>query len=177
MPGSFMTISLAGRDYRAKVVSFNSTVTSQISSVQTQLLAQHFPHKVSQSTLSLTLQMRNKTEARGFYNLVRNSQLRALQSLTLVSLFWPQRDIQDWTGVILSVQAGERADVTSPVVSFDLLLVDSLVSRRTWINSSATDFDQIYAGEIPDVPRVDPSQKPTDDDPLEPPKSSPRPRR
>ena len=159
MDGSFLQIQMGGQNYHAKVMDFTSDLQSQIASSQTRDYVQHFPSKVSQPNLYLSLQMRDQAEARSFQSLVRQTQGQALYRNTLANFFWPQRGIRDWTGAILTCQAGEKVGETSPILSIEVLLVDSLVSRRTWSSSEGSDFDEIYAGEIPDIPLLDPSGK------------------
>lgn len=159
MDGSFLQIQMGGQNYRAKVMDFTSDLQAQIASSQTRDYVQHFPSKVSQPNLYLSLQMRDQAEARSFQSLVRQTQGQALYRNTLANFFWPQRGIQDWTGAILTCQGGEKVGETSPILSIEVLLVDSLVSRRTWSSSEGSDFDEIYSGEIPDIPLLDPSGK------------------
>lgn len=160
MSGSFLTMTVAGNTYQAKVMEFSSDLSSNINSVQTQRALHHFPFKVTQPSLSMTLQMRGQVEATFFQTLVRLSQAKALTESSLVNLFWPQRGIMDWRGVILSVQVGERVGQTAPIIMIEFLLVDSHISERTWTSSAGSDFDQIYAGEIPDIPLLEPNRVP-----------------
>lgn len=159
MSNSFLQMTVYGTRYHAKVLSFSGDIVSNINSVQTQRMQQHFPFKVSQPTLSMTLQMRNQLEAEYFQVLGRLSQATAWANAETVNFFWPQRGMMDWRGVILSVQAGDKVGQTSPVIMIEILLTDNMVSERTWGSSSGTEFEQIYAGEIPDIPLIEPSRR------------------
>lgn len=174
LTGSFLVMTVGGRQYQAKVIEFSSDVTSNIISSQTQRALHHFPFKVNQPTLALTLQMRDKTEAEYFQKFVRLSQVESFMKASLVNLFWPQRGMMDWKGAVLSVQAGERVGTTTPIIMIELILVDSMVSSRTWASSTGTDFEQIYAGEIPDIPLLDPG-RPSRGQPGDPLLKPPRP--
>lgn len=159
MKGSFLRMTADSQDYVAKVLSFSSDTTSNINSVQTQRMQQHFPFKVTQPNLSLTLQMRDKHEAYRFQRFVRISQGLALSRASLVNFFWPERSMNDWRGMIMSVQAGEKVGETSPILMIEVALADSMVSQRTWASSQASDFEQIYAGEIAYIPLIEPNRQ------------------
>lgn len=159
MKGSFLRMTAGSQEYVAKVLSFSSDSNANINSVQTQRMQQHFPFKVVQPNLSLTLQMRDKHESYRFQRFVRISQGSALSRASLVNLFWPQRSMNDWKGVIMSVQAGEKVGDTSPVLMVEITLVDSMVSQRTWASSEGSDFEQIYAGEIAYIPLIEPNRQ------------------
>lgn len=159
MDGSFLRITIHGIDFNAKVNEFSSDLTSSINSVQTRTAQQHFPFKNDQSSLSLALQMRDQEEAKIFQSLVRLSQVDALGAANMANFFWPQRGMMDWKGAIMSIQSGERVAQTSPIIVIDVMLVESMISSRTWASSIPPEFKDIYEGqEIPDVPLLEPNR-------------------
>lgn len=170
MSGSFLQMTIAGRVIDVWCLDFSSDLQATLTSAQTQRMVQHFPFRVTQPGLQLTLQTRDRVEAEYIQKLARSSQLDALSNATLVNFFWPQRGMLDWTGIITNCIGGEQVGQTAPTLNIEVFLIDSMVSERTWGQSQASDFASIYYGEIPDIPLLDPSRNRRPTSPLTPPR-------
>ena len=133
-----------------KVVSFSTGVAGRLSSAQVRQMMVHFPIKYSQPTLTLEVVCRDSTELQGLQDLIRSTHKRLLQNgpASLFKFWWPERGMQNWTGIPLGCTAGDRRFNIAPRLSLQFLLVDSLLSQRTMDASWATAFDAIFGTEI-----------------------------
>lgn len=133
-------------DWQLNVTSFSSPITAQITSVQTKTMAHHYPIKVTQPDLQLSVQFVSETEFEKFQKFVRSHQQDAQATAKLVFLSWPERNIDNWTGIIKQFKAGGMRRNYAPKASFSVDLVDSLVSSRADISTVAQDLWQTIYG-------------------------------
>lgn len=141
-----------GRSYTLNVVEFSANIAATISSFQVQAHQHHFPIRVDQPDLTLTVIFPTESEKVDFQNFVRSHQMNALTLNTSppwVTLWWPERNIDNWTGYITNYNAGSQRFDVAPGVSFGVALVDSMVSKRTTISSSGATFSSVFGPQVP----------------------------
>lgn len=135
-----------GETWDMNVLAFNAPIVSQITSVQTRPMLQHFPIKVNQPEIELTVMFNSEREFERFQAFVRRHQVNAQRLATLgidqglITLWWPEREIRNWTGVIQNFRAGGARRNYAPVVKISITLVTSMVATRTDIASWAMNF-------------------------------------
>ena len=132
-----------------KVVGFQSSLDGQIQPSQTKAALHHYPKKASHQNVSFQLVCRNKDELRTIQSFIRRHQQYALTSPQSpeVVLWWPERGIDNWSGIIKKVEAGDKRFNPVPKLSFTVDLVDSMLSRKTWWSSVADSFDR-FGGSV-----------------------------
>lgn len=120
-----------------KVISFNSTVQGSFGSSQTKTMRHHWPVKASQQSLSLNIQFRNWYEYNQMQEYVRAHHLRSLLTVQYpeVTLYWPQRNIDNWTGLINKMEAGDERFNIAPRTTLNITLIDSMLSEKTFTSS------------------------------------------
>ena len=128
------------------VTSFQSTLDGQIVPSQTKQALHHYPRKASHQSIAFQVQCRDANELNTIQTFIRRHQKYALTSPPNpeIMLWWPQRGIRDWSGIIKRVEAGDRRFNPSPKVNFTVDLVNSLMSKKTWWSSAAEDFDKFF---------------------------------
>lgn len=133
------------------VVAFSSPITGMIESAQTRTLEHHFPFKALQPELELEVVFRSEREYEDFQIWVRNVQLDSQTNAISpgVTVWWPQRSIYNWTGLIKAFRAGGERHNYVPRAKFTIDLVDSLVSARTTLPSLGSNFEEIYGINTP----------------------------
>lgn len=142
--------SLAGGQMWWKITDFTSPLTGTLSSAQLRNLESHYPIKASQQMLELEIQTRSIDEMHAIQTFVRRTQLGALGGASpLMKMWWPQRNIDNWTGIPLGIQGGGERFIQAAKVNVRIQLVDSLISERTYTSSSGTPFDDIIGTVIP----------------------------
>lgn len=131
------------------VLSFSSPVTGMIDSAQTRTMIHHFPIKALQPELEVEVIFRNEREYEDFQLWVRNVQIDSQinDAAPGVTLWWPQRSIYNWTGVIKAFRAGGTRFNFSPRAKFTFDLIDSMVSSRTTLSSWAAGVESIYGND------------------------------
>lgn len=113
------------------VMSFSSPLTANFNSVQVKKMQHHFPIKVSQNDLQLSVMFSSEKDFESFQRFVRAHQQDAIATGRLVTLNWPERNINNWTGIIRKFVAGNQRFNYAPRAQFNVDLVDSMVSQRT----------------------------------------------
>mgnify|MGYP003420295537 FL=1 len=144
---SFLYLAMGTRGYKLNVLSFSSPVFGTMSSVQTRYMEMHFPIKSIQPEIKLDVQFASEEEYENFQRFVRGHQQRALFNPNVgnvIWLNWPERGIDNWTGVIKAFRAGGERRVFAPRASFIVDLIDSMVSSRTDVASLASSWRAIY---------------------------------
>lgn len=145
--------SQASSQFRLNVTQFRSPMSAQINSVQTKKMLQHFPIRAGQPDINFTVKFSSQDEKHAFSAFVRDHQLN-VQSHGYdgrVNLWWPERNIEDWTGFIVEYKVMERGvRDPAPSVTFGVSLVDSLMSEVTKISSFGASFLRVLGVQIPD---------------------------
>lgn len=124
-------------NWQLNVTQFSSPIFGEISSAQTKSMAHHYPVRSNQPEVQFSVQFTSEVEFENFQRFVRSHQQETLANATLLWLNWPERNIDNWTGVIRSFRAGGMRRNYAPQASFVVDLVDSMVSRRTMFASPA----------------------------------------
>lgn len=133
------------------VLSFSAPMVGQISAAQTRTMVQHFPIKALQPELQVEVIFRSEDAYQDFQRYVRNTQVDAQShdSSPGVSLYWAERSIYNWTGVIKDFQAGGRRANYTPRAKFTVDLVDSMMSSKTFIASISNMAEEIWGVSTP----------------------------
>lgn len=142
-----LLISGQSTTWEMNVIAFSAPVYGQINTAQTASEAVHFPIKMSQPGLQLDVQFRNEIEFQNFQTFVRNhqKQISTIPS-ALLTLSWPSRYINNFTGFITKFEAGGMRANYTPRSRFVVTLVDSYVTSRTEMASIAANWQSIYGG-------------------------------
>jgi hypothetical protein len=143
---SQLQVSLPGVSYLLNVIGFSSMVYETIAGAQTNTLMVYFPIKYDQPDVTFDVVFASEIDFQNFQAFVRTSQQQAVANASLVTLNWPQRNINNWTGTIRSFQAGGMRFNPAPHARFSVDLVDSIVNQRTEFASIATPWQAIYGG-------------------------------
>jgi hypothetical protein len=147
-------------EFTMNVLRFSAPMFGTMMSGQTKKMMVYFPIKAQHPELQLDVIFASQAEYRAFQNFVRTHQLNALTNYVEpgVTLYWPARNIMNWTGLIHSFKAGGERFHYAERASFAIELIDSFVSQRTFVVSQAPLFDTIYGMGSPDgvfVPATD----------------------
>jgi len=128
---------LLGKRYQLNCTSFSTTLFSKMSSAQTKTMQQHFPVKAEQPEVTFDIWFTSEDEFEDFQRFVRRHQLAALHASPNpeVALWWPERDITDWTGIIKNFRAGGARFNPAPKARLTVDLIDSVYSRGTGTSS------------------------------------------
>ncbi len=134
------------------VLSFSANLFGSVSSLQTRTMQQHFPVRANQPNVQFSVVFRSHDEFERFSDFVREHQKECLNSninsQNGVVLWWPEREMDNWTGVIPSFEAGARKFDWAPRAKFNVLLIDSMVSRKTSTASTGDPFSGVFAESI-----------------------------
>lgn len=139
-----------GQKFKLNVTQFRSPMTASINSVQTRKMLQHFPIRSGHPDINFTCQFRSQDDKHVFQAFVRDHQLNAQTDENgMVTLFWPERNIENWTGYIVEFAVAERRFEYAPRVTFGVSLIDSLMSERTTVSSFGAHWSSIWGPQIP----------------------------
>lgn len=143
----------AGKQFKLNVTQFRSPMSASIDSVQTKKMLQHFPIRAGQPDINFTCVFRNMEDKHLFQAFVRDHQVNAQTDTTelkgMVTLWWPERNIENWTGYIVEFHIVESRFIYAPKVTFGVFLVDSLMSERTRMASFGSLWTAILGPQIP----------------------------
>lgn len=131
-----------GRSFELNCLQFSAPIVASIGSQQTRTMMRHFPVKVNQSSADFLVQFANEKDFEDFQKFIRNTHKQAQinDRNPGVNLWWPERGIENWTGVIRNFRAGGMRANYSPRANFTVDLIDSSVALRSFISSLATDW-------------------------------------
>lgn len=144
-----------GAEFKLVVTQFSSPMSASITSVQVRRMQHHFPIRAGQPDIQFTAQFKSQDDKHLFQNFVRDHQLNSLEdkytsaSNGAVTLLWPERNIDSWTGYIVDVPVQEVRFDYAPKLTFGVMLVDSMMSTRTFNSSLGSSFDSIFGVQIP----------------------------
>jgi len=151
-----------GARFELNVTQFRSPMSASINSVQTRRMAVHFPIRAGQPDIQFTVHFPSIDAKHKFQNFVREHQLNTLSdryssasvSDGAITMNWPERDIKDWTGYIVTMPIREARFEYAPRVTFGVALMDSMMSERTYNTSRGSSFwsvvGQVLSAYIPD---------------------------
>jgi len=134
-----------GREWELNCLQFNAPIVASISSVQTRLMQRHFPVKVNQPTIDFLVQFSSEKDFEDFQEFVRkcHKQAQINPDFPGVTLWWPERNIENWTGIIKNFRAGGMRRNYSPRATFTIDLIKSMVSKQSFISSIATTWKEV----------------------------------
>jgi hypothetical protein len=138
---SQLIVSAASQDpFYMNVLSMSSPVFGEMNSAQTKSMVQWFPIKAMQPEIQFNVIFPTENEWEDWQVYCRTNMINAQSSNTVagnagVTLNWPQRSIQEWSGLITKVNAGGRRFNVAPRASFIVQLINSLVSNSTTFGS------------------------------------------
>ena len=146
-----------GAEFKLVITQFRSPMSATINTAQTRKMLHHFPVRAGQPDIQFTAQFTSQDEKHKFQNFVRDHQLHAqddkytssVTSNGAVTLLWPERNIDNWTGYITSVPVQEVRFDYAPKLTFGVMLIESLMSKRTFGASIGATVDNIFGVEIP----------------------------
>ena len=132
------------------VINFSTSLDGQIQPSQTKQALHHYPRKATHPAATFQIACPSTADFMTLQAFVRRHHKYALTSPSTpeVMLWWPERGIRDWSGIIKRVEGGDRRFNTVPKVSLTFDLVDSLLSKKTWWSSVAENFDKFFATSI-----------------------------
>lgn len=135
-----------GKSFELNCLQFSAPIEASISSVQTREMMRHFPVKVNQSDVDFLIQFASEKEFEDFQEFIRKTQQDALVNDRTpgVTLWWPERNIRNWTGVVKNFRAGGMRRNYSPRASLSVSLIESSVALRSFISSSGASWRTIY---------------------------------
>lgn len=138
-----------GQSFALNVVDFNSYMMEQENSAQCKMLQVHFPVRMAQPGVSFDIVFIGDADYQAFQVFVRRQQLLAVSNSQLITLFWPERNINNWTGVISKIEGGDMRWNYAPHTHIEFDLVDSLLSQRTTFSSISAYWTAIYGINMP----------------------------
>ena len=118
-------------DFYLNVLSFDSPVFGEMNSGQARSAIQYYPIKAYQPELSCEVIFPSEVIWQAWQIWSRQNMINAQTAGTSngsVSLNWPERSINDWTGIICATKAGGRRANYTPRTTVQFQLVISLVS-------------------------------------------------
>lgn len=134
-----------------RVTKLSTPLAGTIVSAQAKTMLQHFPIKSSQQSLVLDFITNGWPEMNRIQNYIRQHQVRAMSGSATrpeIYLWWPQRGINNWSGFIPKMPAGDRRFNPTPQGRLEFLLIDSLLSEKTFTSSIASDFRSLFNSDI-----------------------------
>ena len=138
-----------GVQYKLNVTQFRSPMTASINSVQTKTLLQHFPIRAGQPDINFTVKFASIDDKHVFQSFVRDHQINAQTDENgMVTLWWPERNIENWTGYITEFRVVEARYIYAPSVTFGVSLINSLMSERTKTSSFGSLWTSIWGPQI-----------------------------
>lgn len=147
-----------GVEFKLNITQFSSPMSASINTAQVRKMQHHFPIRAGQPDIQFTAQFVSQDEKHKFQAFVRDHQLNALEdrykedggaSSNAVTLLWPERDMKNWTGYIVSMPVEEVRFDYAPKLTFGVMLVDSLMATRTFGASLGSTADSIWGIQIP----------------------------
>lgn len=145
---SQLVMSSLGETFALNVLDMSMPIYEESQSAQVKSMQVHFPIRPAQPNVVFDVIFRNQVEFEDFQWFVRTHQRVATGAATgyqqLVTMLWPERNINNWTGTINSFVAGGMRWNYYPRARLEVDLVDSLVTRRTPYASIALAWQSIY---------------------------------
>jgi hypothetical protein len=146
-----------GAEFKLNVTQFRSTMSASISTVQVRSMSHHFPIRAGQPDIQFTVQFRSIDDHHAFRDFVRDHQRNTqkadhspahLDNSGMITLTWPERGINGWTGYITSLPVREARFDYAPRLTFGVMLVKSMLSDRTYEFSRGGDFFTIASNQM-----------------------------
>lgn len=139
-----------GQEFKLNVIQFRSPMSAAIDSVQTKTMLQHFPIRAGQPDINFTCRFPSIQDKHLFQAFVRDHQINAQTDENgMVTLWWPERNIENWTGYIVDFRVREARFEYAPTATFGVALIASLMSERTKMSSFGSSWTSIWGPQIP----------------------------
>jgi hypothetical protein len=123
------------------VISFSSPIIGSIGGAQTKKNMVWYPIKANQPEIQFEVQFLSEMDYERFSDFVQDSQVWAMTATTpMVYLDWPERNINQWSGLISEFEAGGKRANPTPQAQFTVFLFDSFVSRYTEMSTIPANF-------------------------------------
>ena len=148
---SQMTLSIDGMvEFKVWVLDFQAPLSQSFVSGQTKMMIQHFPIKTSQPNLEFTIQFVDEIDYERFQQFIRQHQLTAMRADNgaEIRIWWPERNIQNFTGYVREFEAGGQRFNIAPVAKLSIDLIDSMVSQKTDASSFAAEFMSVVGRQL-----------------------------
>jgi hypothetical protein len=124
------------REFKMNVTQFRSPMNASITSAQTAKMMHHFPIRCGQPDINFTVQYKSLEDKHEFESWVREHQQKSrMEKNSELTLWWPERNIDNWTGYITSYTVNEKRFEVAPSATFGVMLVDSMMSEKTTLGS------------------------------------------
>lgn len=115
--------------FKMNVLAFSSPISGSISGAQTRKYMRWYPIKANQPEIQFDVQFIGEQDYERFQDAVHESQKLSLSSRQpMVRLNWPERNINNWSGLITQFQGGGMRFNPAPRAKFTVFLFDSYVS-------------------------------------------------
>jgi hypothetical protein len=142
------------KEFRLNVTQFRSPMNASINSVQTKTMLQHFPIRCGQPDINFTVRYASLDDKHSFESFVRQHMLDT-KNITkdddkALTLWWPERNIENWTGYITAYTVTEKRFEVAPAATFGVALVDSMMSEKTTLATRSVDIWKILGIQIPE---------------------------
>jgi hypothetical protein len=147
-------------EVRLNVISFMSPIFASTASSQTQASEQHHPIRCQQPNIRFDVIFRNEKEYEAWQTFIRTIQIKLLQGkdpndVAVVTLWWPERDIRNWQGIIAETDGGGERWNWAPRTTIEVTLVKGIVAQQAALWSYGTEFAAIYGGDRNTIPPAD----------------------
>lgn len=148
-------------EIKLNVVSFMSPIFASTSSTQTQSSEQHHPIRTQQPNIRFDVQFSSQKKFEEWQTFVRSIQLKLLKGkdpsdVAVVTLWWPERDIKNWQGIIKETEGGAERFKWAPFTVIEVELTKGIVAQGSALAwSFASDFDSIFGGIQNTIPSAD----------------------
>lgn len=135
-------------NFQMNVTAFSSPIFGSIGGAQTKQNMQWYPIKANQPEIQFEVQFLSEMDYEKFWKFVRDSQVLSLTAgggtgnpiNEMVRLNWPERNINNWSGIITEFEAGGRRANPAPQAQFTVFLFDSFVSQYTEMSTFPVNF-------------------------------------
>lgn len=130
-------------NFRLNVIAFSSPIFGSINGTQTKKQMQWYPIKSNQPEIEFEVQFASEKDYETFQEFVQNSQKWSLNApRPMVHLNWPERNINNWSGIITQFEAGGRRADPAPKAKFTVYLFDNFIAQYTEMASLAPTFSK-----------------------------------
>lgn len=141
-------------------VSFMSPIFASVASSQTQGSEQHHPIRAQQPNIRFDVIWASEKEYEAWQTFVRSIQLKLLKGkdpndVAVVTLWWPERNIENWQGLIKETDGGGQKFNWAPQGVIEVELTKGLIATSSALWSYGTNFDAIYGGDSNTIPKAD----------------------
>jgi hypothetical protein len=135
-----------GGNFRLNVLAFSSPIFGSVNGVQTKNMKVWYPIKANQPEVSFDVQFMDEQDYEAFQKLVRDTQTWSLTApRPMIHLDWPERNINNWSGMITEFVAGGMKGNPAPRAKFTVYLVDSYISQYSEVSTIAPLFAQYFS--------------------------------